>query len=245
MMILTDAGRTLLAKAILGMPLKFTRGCIGDGDLPPETPAATLTALVHNRKMLEVTALRTTSEIGTAELEFETDNRDMPAGFFVKEYGLYAFDPDAGHDILYSYCNKGDEAPYIEAFNGTDIITFTLTLLTVIDQAPNVSATITNSNQYVTHSRLDQRLMIICQTLDTLNLKVNTITKTLLDLVRSDIWGTADIIKIFKQLEDIQTENDRQTEALLTQTRTLLWGTANNFNAERRLQALEEKIENL
>jgi len=163
----------------------------------------------------------------------------------VREYGLYAYDPDAEHDILYSYCNKGDEAPYIEAFNGIDIITFTLTFLTVIDQSPNVTATITNSNQYVTHSRLDQRLMIICQTLDALNLKVNTIMKTLLNLVRSDIWGTADIIKVFKQLESIQEETNTQTAALLAQSRAFIWGTANNFNAERRLQALEEKLENL
>lgn len=244
-MVLTDSGKTLLAKAILGAPLKFTRGCIGDGELDPETPQTSLTALVHNRKMLEITALRTTSQIGTAELEFETDNRDIPAGFFVREYGLYAFDPDAEHDILYSYCYKGDQAPYIEAFNGTDIITFTLTFLTVIDQSPNVSATITNSNQYVTHSRLDQRLMHICHELDTLNFKVNTIMKTLLNLVRSDLWGTADIIKIFKELESIHDEADTQTAALLTQTRALLWGTANNFNAERRLRAIEEKIENL
>lgn len=244
-MILTDAGKTLLAKAILGTPLKFTRGCLGDGELTDGMDQTKLTALIHNRKMLEITALRTTSAIGTAELEFETDNRDMPAGFFVREYGLYAFDPEAGHDILYAYCHKGDEAPYIEAFNGTDIITFTLTFLTVIDQSPNVSATITNSNQYVTHSRLDQRLMHICNEVDTLNRKVDTITKCILELVRSDLWGTADIIKIFKQMESLKEETDYQTAALLTQTRAILWGTANEFKAERRLRALEEKIENL
>ena len=224
MMTLTNAGKELLAKAILGQELKFTRGCIGDGDLAEGISPEEMTALIHNRKHLEITGLRRTDEVGTAEIEFETDNRDMPAGFSVKEYGLYAYDNEAGHDILYAYCNKGGEAPYLEAFNGTDIITFTITFLTVIDQAENVTANITNSNQYVTHSRLDQRLMDVYQLLDSLNLRVNTITKAILDLVRSDIWGTADIIKVIKDIEAVQ-------------------GQADNFNAERRLRALEESAE--
>ncbi|MBQ7154861.1 MAG: hypothetical protein IJR85_04830 [Synergistaceae bacterium] len=242
MMTLTNSGRNLLARAILGQELKFTRGCIGDGEIPDSTDEKSLTALIHNRKMLEITALRTANEIGTAELEFETDNRDMPAGFFVREYGLYALDPESGHDILYAYCNKRDEAPYIEAFNGTDIITFTLTFLTVIEQSPNVTAAITNTNQYVTHSRLDQHLTAVWQNIESLNLRVHTITKTILDLVRSDLWGTADIIKVIKDLEAVQDEVDMNTSALLAQSRSILWGTANNFNAERRLRALEEKI---
>ena len=159
-MILTASGRTLLAKALTGKTLHFTRAFVGDGQLASRSPA-NLTALISPKRELPIQSMNTTGSLGTCEVVLEMTNKGLTTGFFVREYGLFAQDPDTGQELLYSYCNKGDEAGYLEGDNGVDIIAYTLSIVTVIDQAQNVTATITNSNQYVTVSRLEQRVMDI------------------------------------------------------------------------------------
>ncbi len=156
-MILTASGRNLLAKALTGKTLHFTRAFVGDGTLGSRTPSS-LTALISPKRELPIHSMNTTGSLGTCEVVLEMSNKGLTQGFFVREYGLFALDPDNSQEILYSYCNKGDEAGYLEGDNGVDIISYTLSIVTVIDQAQNVTATITNSNQYVTASRLEQRI---------------------------------------------------------------------------------------
>ena len=159
-MILTASGRNLLAKALTGKELHFTRAFVGDGLLGSRNPAS-LTALISPKRELPIHSMNTTDSLGTCEVVLEMTNKGLTTGFFVREYGLFARDPDSGQELLYSYCNKGDEAGYLEGDNGVDIIAYTLSIVTVIDQAQNVTATITNSNQYVTVSRMEQRVMDI------------------------------------------------------------------------------------
>lgn len=156
-MILTNAGRNILAKALTGKTLTFTKAMTGDGTLGSRN-AASLTALISPKRELPIQSMSTTGSLGTCEVVLEMTNKGLTTGFFVREYGLFAKEPDTGVETLYSYCNKGSEAGYLEGDNGVDIINYTLSLVTVIDQASNVTAYITNSNQYVTISRLDQRM---------------------------------------------------------------------------------------
>ena len=155
-MILTYAGRNLLAKALTGKPLVFTRAFTGTGDLGNRDPY-TLTDLIARRLELPVTAMRTSST-GTAEVTVEISNSKLTSGFFMKEYGLFARDPDNQSEVLYSYCNKGDKSGYLEGFDGTNPISVTLSFITVIDQAKNITANITNSYSYVTSTTLDSRI---------------------------------------------------------------------------------------
>ena len=244
-MTLTDSGRTLLAKAVLGSELRFTRGALGDGELPGGADIRSFTHLLNLRHNLLIIGLKRTEIAGSAELEFELTNSDIASGFFAREYGIYAIDPDTGDEVLYAYCNKEDEAPYIEAFNGSDPITFNLTFLTVIDQAENVTANITQTNHYVTHTRLEQIMMGVYQVLDNLNARVNQFTKSILDLTRGQIWGTADIMKMYKELESQQEQIDRNTQAELDTARALLWGTADDFKTERRFWKLDEEMQKI
>lgn len=156
-MTLTEAGRNLLAKALTGKQLTFTKAFVGDGILGSRDPAK-LTALISQKRELPIQSMNTTSTLGTAEVVLEMSNKGLSAGFFVREYGLFARDPDTGAQVLYAYTNKGNESGYLEGDNGVDQINYTLSLVTVIDQAPNVTAYITNTNQYVTVSRLEQKV---------------------------------------------------------------------------------------
>ncbi len=153
-MTLTTNGRNLLAKAITGKTLHFTRAWVGNGSTSKAHSA--MTALVSPKMELPIQSMRTSST-GTAEVVLELNNQHLTTGFFVQEYGLFAKDPDSNAELLYAYCNKGNEAPYLEGYDGTNPINYTLSIITVIDQAQNVTATISTTNNYVTLNTLNSR----------------------------------------------------------------------------------------
>ncbi len=215
-MILTNAGRNLLAKALTGKTLLFTKAAVGNGDLGSKDPK-TLTALISYKKELPIQSMNTTGTLGTAEVVLEMTNKGLTQGFFVKEYGLFARDPDTNSEILYAYRNMGNEAGYLEGDNGVDIISYTLSIVTVIDQAPNVTAIITNTNQYVTISRMEQRVM--------------------------DIYGNYDSPAGFWTFRNNDTERIRP--ATLAQTRTALFGDADIQGMNGRIERLEDAVNQL
>ena len=154
---ITNNGRNLLAKALTGKKLEFSRVAVGDGTLTSQN-VLTLNNLISYKKNLPIVQLNKTQSIGTAEVICEMNNSDLATGFWVREFGLFAKDPDTNQEMLYSYRNVGNEASYFPGAGGVDAIYYILTLVTVIDQAQNVTATIVNGNNYVTHTNLDARL---------------------------------------------------------------------------------------
>ena len=209
-MILTNAGLNLLAKALAGKTLLFTRAAVGNGDLGSRDPK-TLTSLISYKKDLPIQSMSVASGIGTAEVVLEMNNRGLTQGFFVKEYGLFARDPVTNAEVLYSYRNMGNEAGYLEGDNGVDIISYTLSIVTVIDQAPNVSATITSSTQYVTSSRLEQRVMNIYGQFATpagfwsfTGNDTERIRPATLDQTRQALWGNADLAGMHSRIERLE-----------------------------------------
>lgn len=210
-MILTTQGRNLIAKALTGKELCFTRAYVGDGTLRSGQDPAALTALISPKKELPIQSMNLTGAIGTAEVVLEMSNKNLAQGFFVREYGLFARDPDTQREVLYSYCNKGNEAGYLEGDNGTDQIAYSLSLVTVVDQAPNVTAYITNTNQYVTISRLEQRVLDLYAPYmnpagfwsftenDTQRIRPSTLEQT-----RRALWGNADVTGLNSRLERVE-----------------------------------------
>ena len=210
-MILTVQGRNLIAKALTGKELLFTRAYVGDGVLRSGQDPAALTALISPKKELPIQSMNLTGAIGTAEVVLEMSNKNLTTGFFVREYGLFARDPDTQSEVLYAYCNKGSEANYLEGDNGTDQIAYSLSLVTVVDQAPNVTAYITNTNQYVTVSRMEQRVMDLYAPYqnpggfwsfssgDTERIRPATLEQT-----RYALWGDADVTGLNARLERVE-----------------------------------------
>ncbi len=210
-MILTTQGRNLIAKALTGKELCFTKAYVGDGTLRTGQDPAALTALISPKKELPIQSMNVLSAIGTAEVVLEMSNKNLAQGFFVREYGLFARDPDTRSEVLYAYCNKGSEAGYLEGDNGTDQIAYVLSLVTVVDQAPNVTAYITNTNQYVTVSRMEQRVLDLYAPYaspsgfwsytqnDTQRLRPATLEQT-----RKALWGDADVTGLNSRLERVE-----------------------------------------
>lgn len=138
-LVLTNTGRNLLAKAQVGTLLNFTRIAIGDGDLS-ETPMVDLLNLINQIKTYSITKLKTMTD-GKAVIGTNLSNLDVVTGFYWKELGVFAQDPDLG-EILYCYGNAGVNAEYIPSGGGPDIIEKSIDIVTLVENAANVTATI-------------------------------------------------------------------------------------------------------
>jgi hypothetical protein len=143
---MTNKGRALQAKAQIGAQLHFTRIAVGDGNLSGQS-TVDMIALISEKKSLAITKLKILTG-GKAVVGSILNNGDIATGFYFREIGVFAQDPDVG-EILYCYGNAGATAGYIPAGGGPDVYEKHIDLVTLIGSAANISATIDNSLVYV------------------------------------------------------------------------------------------------
>ena len=155
--VLTNSGRNILAKALTGKPLKFTRAWAGDGTLPENADIPAMTDLVRPHREMEIEEMSIPPYIGTAKITVVLSNKNMNAGFFFREIGLFAEDPDTGDELLYGYANSGDTADYMPGQDGAEPVYYRFDLTVIVDQAKNVTAIFSDNPLAVTHKQLDDR----------------------------------------------------------------------------------------
>lgn len=140
--VFTSAGQALHARAVAGEPLTFTKLQMGDGELG-STTIASLTALKNAVASVGISTLRHRGNYANISGLFS--NEDIAFGFYWREIGLFAADPDypddRTKDILYCYQNAGDLADYIPAA-GSELITKRITIAAIVDNATTVTATL-------------------------------------------------------------------------------------------------------
>lgn len=112
----TSAGQRLLTKAMAGAALQFTKIVLGDGQLNGVS-ISTLTALISQKAYCDITfekSTGTTYQVGGLLLP-----ENITTGFYWREVGLIALDPDDSSEVLFSYSNDGTATDYIDP-NVTD-----------------------------------------------------------------------------------------------------------------------------
>ncbi|MFC9776233.1 phage tail-collar fiber domain-containing protein [Paenibacillus chitinolyticus] len=149
--VLTNKGRNLQAKAQTGVTLNYTRMGVGDGQLGGQS-IPVLTKLIGEKKSLAISKLKIQTQ-GRAVIGAVLSNQDVATGFYFREIGIYAQDPDEG-EILYCYGNAGANAEYIPPVGGADIIEKSIDAIVVVGNAANVTATIDSSLVYATQGDL-------------------------------------------------------------------------------------------
>ncbi|QCT03803.1 tail fiber repeat 2 protein [Paenibacillus algicola] len=152
---LTNKGRSLQAKAQAGAQLKYTKVVIGDGQLGGQSITA-LTNVISSKKTIDVTRLKMTPP-NQATVGFVLSNQDVTTGFYFREIGVFAMDPDEG-EILYYYLNAGDTADYIPPTGTGDLINKNFDVLVYVGQAQSVTLSVDTNLAYVTHKELDEAL---------------------------------------------------------------------------------------
>ncbi|MBQ9364852.1 MAG: phage tail protein [Schwartzia sp.] len=146
---LTIAGLNLLARCQTGAELHFARVSMGDGTVPEGTNLKEMTGLVSPKLNLPIMSVRVTG-VGTTVMETQLKNESLTQGFFAREVGIFAIDPDTGDEVLYAVRNTGDDSEYIPAGGGSEVWNLIYDVVTVVDQAQNVTANINGDVVYIT-----------------------------------------------------------------------------------------------
>lgn len=148
-MTLTNAGQALQTKVLAGKTLTFTRIALGDGQLNGQ-PIAPLTALISQKATVEVDSVRVVNT-STAQVAGFFSNADISTGFWWRETGVFAQDPDVG-EILYGYTNAGDAGDYIPTVEDNRIEKYIYCSIAVAS-ATTVDITIPSSDTYIPMSQ--------------------------------------------------------------------------------------------
>ncbi|WP_339311740.1 right-handed parallel beta-helix repeat-containing protein [Paenibacillus sp. FSL M7-0896] len=151
-MTLTNKGLVLQGKAQAGGKLNYTRIAVGDGSITGQAVPA-MNGLISQKISLPITRI-TTQSPNKAIIGSVLRNADVSTGFYWREVGVFAQDPDAG-EILYAYANAGVTADYIPPGGGSDIIEKTFDCVVVVGTAANITAVIDESLVFAKKTELD------------------------------------------------------------------------------------------
>ena len=137
---ITAAGLLVLAKGVAGKQINYTKIVLGDGYLEEGQTPRSLTGVVSPKAVIDITKLKVNTD-GTVAVGGIFTNDQTSDGFFYRELGLYAEDPDpAVGEVLYCYGNCGDLAEWIPPTGGATIVEKTIDIVTAIGTATNVTA---------------------------------------------------------------------------------------------------------
>ena len=147
---LTVAGIQLLTKCLTGKELHFTRVVAGDGELESLDPALLKerTEMVHEVMELPIKTTKVMKG-GTMVMNCMLDNTNLADGFFAREIGIFATDPDTQEEVLYSYRNTGDYSDFVPA-GKAEPWNIIWEVITVVAQASNITVVIDGSVIYAT-----------------------------------------------------------------------------------------------
>ena len=151
--ILTDAGMDLLTRATAGETLTFTRFKIGNGETED---GRTLTDLVNPLYEFGIDDVDD-SNTGRVVITGAFDNSIILADMRWTELGLFAEGED-GVEVLYAYCNDGDDAGLLKAGGGAIVTTQVINLNVIVGTAPHVTAILAPSAVYASKDVVDAHL---------------------------------------------------------------------------------------
>lgn len=136
---ITQAGNAALARAIAGGRLNFTKIVLGDGELPATTNIREIPAVINPRATIDIAKLKVNND-KTAIVGGTYTNNETATGFYWRELGLYAEDPDSNvGEILYCYGNAGSLAEWIPPSGSQTTIEKSIDIITYIGDAANIS----------------------------------------------------------------------------------------------------------
>lgn len=239
---LTRRGFDVLAKALAGSELRYTRIKLGDsmrdGVLvePTRDEEYEFNDLINSKDFdLPLIDCAFTGG-GTATIKCRVSNKELAEGFHNRELGLFAIDPDTEEEILYCYRNAGNLCEFIPAGDSSTVYDVTLAVVTVVQEATNVTAIIDMSMAYVSQSEFNAHVDSSTPHPNTPTLKPEVTTTTY-------FWVTSND----RHLHPMSTDNVRslilggdastipQLTKRVSQTETNIANLYMQLNAEREM----------
>lgn len=151
---ITKQGALLAAKTLQGKKIEFDHAEVGSGNLSGN--AVDKTALTT--KVLECPIQKVEiTENTQAKVSFIFKNTDANNGFYFREIGLFAIDPDTKAKVLYAYTNAGTTAEYINN-SIAEKIEKHISINVIVDNAQNVNITLDTNQIYVTEKEMREAI---------------------------------------------------------------------------------------
>ena len=164
--ILTEKGRELLAKGLVGETITFTKMAIGDGTTA--TSEREMTALVNQITTLPLLNVDTKGN-GTCEINALLTNKSVTTGFYIRELGIFAHGND-NVEILYAY-NISTSPDFVPPFSANNVVEIEYVDTIIVDQAANVTAVIDPSVTYITKKYADENYLVSSRLAEILGLQ--------------------------------------------------------------------------
>ena len=137
--VLTTKGRALQAKVEAGTPMNITKLKVGDGTLGTGQSIDPLSDLVSPKQIIDIVSL-TPLAGGVCKITGLVTNKELENGYYVRELGVFAQDPDLG-EILYAY--TADGAPdFLPAAGGPVAVSNQLVINLAFSNATSIVANI-------------------------------------------------------------------------------------------------------
>lgn len=202
---ITKNGLDMLARANTGSKLTFTRVVLGDaiknGSIvtPTDEQILNYTKLIHQRDIdLPLADVRFGGR-GTAIVRFQLSNAQLETGFWAREIGLYA-KIDDGSDMLYAYKNNGNLSTFIPPNDGAVAMNLIISLITIVDQASNVTAIVDANLLFVSEAEYIEHINSTHPHPNIPNLSSDVVTSNY-------IWVTGDDLQLHRiSAENLQTQ---------------------------------------
>lgn len=153
--IVTTAGKEMIAKSQNGQTLTFTRVALGDGLIENEDDPVNFTA-IKNERLSAPIAKYTDRGNGQFELQFRVSNQEVETGFWHREIGVMA-KIDEGEEQLYAYTTAGNQASFLYD-KTTPIEERIVNVAFIIGNAQNVQVVVNSSIIYVTLEDMEEAL---------------------------------------------------------------------------------------
>lgn len=160
--VLTAAGLLLNAKVQAGTTnITFTRAATGDGDYQDGESLVTRTNLKSERQTVGIDGVSVENK-HTARVRFNvlnhTSQSTLRQGYYIKEVGLFAEDPDVG-EILYAMATAvRDQWDYMPAYDSTFPAENHFDFMIEAANADQVTIIGPPMSDYVTHPQLESRI---------------------------------------------------------------------------------------
>lgn len=151
-LILTNAGVLLQSKVQGGTALELTNIQMGSGQLNGQ-PIGPLTALISPNATVSIQGGKVVGQ-NTYQVSGFFTNADLQAGFWWREIGVFANDPDNG-EILYAYANAGDAGDYIPTVTDQRIEKYIYVSMALANAA-SVTVEIPQSDTFIPSSEKGQ-----------------------------------------------------------------------------------------
>lgn len=163
--VLTKQGLKLQAKVDAGNAMQLTKCRLGSGTIGSGQQLEDLTELMAPVQTLPIASVTYSDDSHACIISAVTDNSTVTTGYYLREFGIYAKDPDDG-EILYAVASDS-EPDFIPAKGTSTVISQEIGVALSFSNAANVTAyvntsataTITYVNSYVASAVADLKDM--------------------------------------------------------------------------------------